>query len=176
MPDSQQRKIRYAVVGLAGNSRLQRDVGGGPIYDLGVYCINAARYLFKAEPEEVMAWNMTGDGQRFKEVSASTTAVLRFPGDRIATFTCSFGAADRSAFEIVGSKGVVKMDPAYEMAGALKAELIAGDRTVRRTFKKRDQFAPELVYFPDCILKNREPEPSGREGSADVRIIQAILQ
>jgi hypothetical protein len=70
----------------------------------------------------------------------------------------------------------VKMDPAYEMAGTLKAELIIGGRTVRRTFKKRDQFAPELVYFSDCILNDREPEPSGREGLADVRIIQAILQ
>lgn len=160
----------------AGNSRLKESVGGGPIYDLGVYCINAARYLFKAEPEEVVAWNSGRDGQRFKKVPASTTAMLRFPGERIATFTCSFGAADRSAFEVVGSKGAVKMDPAYEMAGTLRAELITGGRTVRRTFKKRDQFAPELVYFSDCILNDREPEPSGREGLADVRIIQAILQ
>ena len=160
----------------AGNSRLREDVGGGPVYDLGVYCINAARYLFKAEPEEVMAWSSGHDSQRFKEVPASSTAMLRFPGDRIATFTCSFGAADRSAFEVLGSKGAVKMDPAYEMAATLKAELIAGDRTTRRTFKKRDQFAPELLYFSDCILNNREPEPSGREGLADVRIIQAILQ
>jgi len=160
----------------AGNSRLKGEVGGGPIYDLGVYCINAARYLFKAEPEEVVAWNIGRDGQRFKDVPATTTAVLRFPGDRIASLTCSFGAADRSAFEVVGSKGVVKMDPAYEMPGTLKAELIVSGRTRLRTFKKRDQFAPEIAYFSDCILKNREPEPSGREGLADVRIIEAILQ
>jgi glucose-fructose oxidoreductase len=159
-----------------GNSRLKGDVGGGPIYDLGVYCINAARYLFKAEPEEVMAWNAKDDDARFKEVPASTAAVLRFPGDRIASFICSFGAADRSAYEIVGSKGVVKLDPAYEMAGTIKAELTVGGRTSRQTFKKRDQFAPELIYFSDCILKNREPEPGGKEGLADVRIIQAILQ
>jgi predicted dehydrogenase len=159
-----------------GNSRLKEDVGGGPIYDLGVYCINAARHLFQAEPEEVMAWHARGDDARFKEVPASTAAVLRFPGDRIASFLCSFGAADRSAFEIVGSKGVVKLDPAYEMAGALKAELVIGSRTSRRTFKKRDQFAPELIYFSDCILENHEPEPGGREGLADVRIIQAILE
>ena len=159
-----------------GNSRLKGDVGGGPIYDLGVYCINAARYLFKAEPEEVMAWHAKGDDARFGEVPASTAAVLRFPDDRIASFICSFGAADRSAFEIVGSKGVVKLDPAYEMAGTLKAELTVGSRATKRTFKKRDQFAPELIYFSDCILKNRMPEPSGREGLADVRIIQAILE
>ena len=160
----------------AGNSRLKGDVGAGPIYDLGVYCINAARYLFKAEPEEVMGWNSGWNDGRFDEVPASTTAMLRFPEDRIATFTCSFGAADRSAYEVVGSKGVVKMDPAYEMVGTLKGELTVGDRTIRRTFRKRDQFAPELTYFSDCILKDREPEPSGREGLADVRIIEAILE
>ncbi len=160
----------------AGNSRLKADVGAGPIYDMGVYCINAARYLFKAEPEEVIGWNVEWNDGRFREVPASTTAMLRFPEERIATFTCSFGAADRSAYEVVGSKGVVKMDPAYEMVGALKAELISGNRTIRGTFRKRDQFAPEIIYFSDCILKDREPEPSGREGLADVRIIQAILQ
>jgi glucose-fructose oxidoreductase len=159
-----------------GNSRLKEDVGGGPIYDLGVYCINASRYLFKAEPEEVMAWHVGDDDDRFKEVPASTAAVLRFPGDRLASFICSFGASDRSAFEVVGSKGVVKLDPAYEMAGTLKAELVVGNRATKRTFKKGDQFAPELVYFSDCILKDREPEPGGREGLADVRVIQAILQ
>ena len=160
----------------AGNSRLKGDVGGGPLYDMGVYCINAARYLFKVEPEEVMAWNIGRDQDRFSEVPATTTAVLRFPDNRIASFTCSFGASDRSAFEVVGSKGMVKMDPAYEMASTLKAELTTGGRTVKRTFPKRDQFAPELIYFSDCILHNRNPEPSGHEGLADVRVIQAILQ
>lgn len=159
-----------------GNSRLKEDVGGGPLYDMGVYCLNAARYLFRAEPVEAMAWNMGHDNGRFREVPATTSAVLRFPDDRIACFTCSFGVADRSAFEVVGTKGVVKMDPAYEMTGALKAEMTVGKRTSRRTFPKRDQFAAELVYFSDCILNDKEPEPSGREGLADVRIIQAILQ
>ena len=77
---------------------------------------------------------------------------------------------------MVGTKGVVKMDPADGMASTLKAELIVGSRTTKRTFPKQDQFAPEFVYFSDCILNNREPEPSGREGLADVRIIRAVLQ
>jgi predicted dehydrogenase len=160
----------------AGNSRLKGDVGGGPLYDMGVYCINAARYLFRAEPEEVMAWNIGRDQGRFREVPATTTAVLRFPGDRIASFTCSFGSSDRSTFEVVGTKGTVKMDPAYEMASSLKAELTIGGRSTKRIFPKRDQFAPELIYFSDCILHNRNPEPSGLEGLADVRVIRAMLQ
>jgi glucose-fructose oxidoreductase len=159
-----------------GNSRLEEDVGGGALYDLGVYCINAARYLFQAEPLEVFAWNLGRDGGRFKEVPEMTATVLKFPGDRVASFTCSFGATDRSAFEVIGTKGAVKMDPAYEMVETLKSEITINGRTTKQVFKKRDQFAPELVYFSDCILKNKTPEPSGREGLADVRVIQAMLE
>lgn len=160
----------------AGNSRLDREVAGGAIYDMGVYCINAARYLFRAEPEEVFAWNQSSKDERFAEVPEMTSAMMKFPGNRIATFTCSFGATDRSEFEIVGTKGSLKMDPGYEMAEDLKLDLTVDGKTKKQVFKKRDQFAPELIYFSDCILSNKQPEPSGEEGLADVRVIQALLQ
>ncbi len=159
-----------------GNSRLKKDVGGGAVYDMGVYCINAARYLFRAEPEEVFAWNFGHDNQRFREVPATTTGLLKFPGDRFASFTCSFGVTDRSIFEVIGTKGVLKMDPAYEMVESLKTEITHGERKQKKTFAKRDQFAAELVYFSDCVLNDRKPEPSGEDGLADVRIIQALLK
>jgi predicted dehydrogenase len=159
-----------------GNSRLKGDVGGGALYDMGIYCINAARYLFEAEPLEVFAWNNTAAGDaRFREVPEMTSGIMKFPGDRIAQFTCSFGATDRSVFEVVGTKGVLRMDPAYELAEALKAKITIAGRTVHKVFPKRDQFAPELVYFSDCILQDKNPEPSGLEGLADVRIIRALL-
>lgn len=46
--------------------------------------------------------------------------------------------------------------------------------TRERMFSRRDQFAPELLYFSDCVINGEEPEPSGREGLADVRIIRAL--
>ena len=105
-----------------------------------------------------------------------TSGLLKLPKNRIASFTTSFGAADRSVFEVIGTKGVLKMDPAYEMVDDLKAEVTIGGRTTRKVFKRRDQFAAELVYFSDCVLNNKQPEPSGREGLADVRIIRALLE
>ena len=161
----------------AGNSRLDARVGGGPLYDMGVYCINAARYLFRAEPAEVFAWNLRPENdERFHEVPEMTCGLLQFPGDRVASFTSSFGAVDRSVYEVVGTKGAVKMDPAYDMAGDLKAEISIGGRTKKRVFKKRDQFAAELAYFSNCVLRDKQPEPSGREGLEDVRIVRALLQ
>ncbi len=159
-----------------GNSRLKKDIGGGALYDMGTYCINAARYLFGSDPVEVFGWNIGSDAARFNEVPEMTSGIMRFPGDRIASFTSSFGATDRSVFEVIGTKGVVKMDPAYEMVEDLKTEITVNDKTVKRTYKKRDQFSPELIYFSDCILNNREPQPSGREGLADVRVIEALIK
>jgi len=150
--------------------------GGGPVYDMGVYCINAARYLFGAEPTEVSAIPAnTGDG-RFHHVEEMMSVVLRFPGERVATFTCSFGAADISRYSLIGTNGVLRSDPAYEYAMAIKQEVTIGKKATRITFPKRDQFAAELVYFSDCILKEKEPEPSGLEGMADVRVVEAIYE
>ena len=141
---------------------------------MGVYCINAARYLFRAEPLEVFGWNVSSTDKQFKEVPEMTSGLLKFPNDRIASFTTSFGATDRSIFEVIGTKGVLKMDPAFEMAEDLKSELAINGWKIKQVFKKRDQFAPELVYFSDCIINDKQPEPSGHEGLADVRIIQAL--
>jgi predicted dehydrogenase len=159
-----------------GDIRVDRELGGGPIYDIGVYCINAARYLLRSEPMEVTAFHANTGDPRFQEVEEATGAVLRFPGDRLATFVCSFGAADVSSYQIVGTEGDLRVDPAYGYQGRLKHHLTIGEKTSTKTFSKRDQFAPELLYFSDCILNGTQPEPSGHEGLADVRVIQAIYR
>ncbi len=161
-----------------GNVRVSEPVnrGGGPVYDMGVYCINAARYLFQAEPVEVMAEEANNGDPRFREAGEMVSVVMRFPDERLATFTCSFGAADISRYTLIGSKGTLTADPGYEYASGIRHQLTIGEKTTRRQFPNLDQFAGELVYFSDCVLKDKEPEPSGVEGLADVRIIQAIYE
>jgi predicted dehydrogenase len=152
------------------------DRGGGPVYDMGVYCINAARYLFRAEPTEVFATTANNGEKRFRNTEEMTSVVMRFPEERIATFTCSFGAADVSRYSIIGTKGLLTCDPPYEYAKEIKHTLVIDEKTKTRTFPKRDQFAAELVYFSDCVLKDKDLEPSGLEGLADVRIVEAIYE
>lgn len=160
----------------ADDIRLQRELGGGSLYDIGIYCINAARYLFRSEPTEVFAYTANNGDERFAEVDEMTSAVLRFPGERLATFTSSFGSADNSCYQLVGTRGTLTLDPAYELAEGLEQELKIGERTTRRVFEKRDQFAPELIYFSDCVLSGTSPEPSGAEGLIDVSIIEALYE
>lgn len=159
-----------------GNIRVKRQYGGGTLYDIGVYCINAARYLFEEEPVEVSAFTVSGADRRFKEVDEMTGALLRFPQDRLATFLCSFGATDVSSYEVVGTKGRLRLDPAYEYVGELKQQITIAGKTRERSFPMRDQFAPELLYFSECILTGQDPEPSGEEGLNDIRIVEALYQ
>jgi predicted dehydrogenase len=157
-----------------GNVRL-RAGEGGPLYDIGIYCLNAARVLFQAEPVEVSAWHESPSGDpRFAEVAEMTTARLRFPEDRLATFVCSFGASPVSQYQVVGTKGALRVEPAFNIAEDLTHALTLKGKTTLRTYPARDHFAPELLEFSDCVLTGREPGPSGEEGLADVRVLAAL--
>jgi predicted dehydrogenase len=158
----------------ADNIRVDRELGGGPEWDIGIYCLNAARYVFAAEPTQIFATATNSGDKRFREVPETLHVLMKFPQNRVANFICSFGAADRSRYEIVGTKGSVVVDPAYEYAEGLGYELTIGEKKRRKKFSKSDQFAPELIHFAKCIRAGRKPEPSGKEGLIDVAIIQAI--
>jgi glucose-fructose oxidoreductase len=151
------------------------DQGGGPLYDVGVYCLNAARYIFRDEPVEVSAFTERRDeDERFGECEESAAVVLRFPGGRLASFIVSFGSVDHDSFHVLGTRGQLRVQPAFDFQGALEHEREIGDDTAHQRFEARDQVGPEIVYFADCILNDREPEPSGEEGLADVRVIRAL--
>jgi glucose-fructose oxidoreductase len=156
------------------NTRLDAQLGGHPLLDVGVYCVNAARYLFRDEPVEVTAFTATGADPKFKEVPEMTSAILRFPGDRLASFVCGFGEAKTSAYQVLGTKGDLRMDPAYSHTGERKMAVTVDGKTKETTFKDVDQIAPEIVYFSDCVREGRRPEPDGREGLIDLWIIEAI--
>ena len=159
-----------------GDIRTQRSMGGGSLYDIGVYCINAARYLFQDNPIEVSTFSVRGTDRRFREVDEMSAALLLFPDGRLASFVCSFGATDVSSYEVVGTKGRLQIDPAFEYVGPLVHRLTVNGETKTTRFPASDQFAAELIYFSDCIRRNKEPEPSGTEGLIDVQIVQALYR
>ena len=160
----------------AGNIRTSSELGGGPEWDIGIYCQNAARSVFAAEPTRVWATASDSADPRFAEIPETVHVILKFPGERIANFICSFGAADRSRYEVVGTRGSIVVEPAYEYAEGLGYELTVGEKKKKKKFAKSDQFAPELVYFAQCVRAHRTPEPSGKEGLIDVALIEAIHQ
>jgi predicted dehydrogenase len=159
-----------------GDVRARGELGGGALFDLGIYCVNAARYLFQDEPLEVYAQQVVEPENRLRDVDELTTALLRFPGNRLAQLTASQGAADVSELRVVGTKGDIRLEPAYDFATGLRMFVTKDGRTKKETFAKTDQFAPELIHFSRCILDDRDPEPSAAQGLADVRIIRAMIR
>jgi predicted dehydrogenase len=150
--------------------------GGGPLYDIGTYCINAVRNLFHAEPIEVFAFAGKREGdERFEHTHEQVSATMQLPNGALASFVVGFGASSVSRYEVLGTKGRLSLDPAYSHKAALKWELeIEGQPKSKRTFGERDQIAPEITYFSRCIRKRERPEPGAEEGLLDVRVIEAL--
>jgi glucose-fructose oxidoreductase len=171
-------KAEFSMQVKAGNIRTKREFGGGPVFDLGIYCINAARQIFGAEPISVHAEAARPDDPRFREVEEATAVTLRFPGERIAQFVASFGMFDASQFQVWGANGALKVEQAFEMVGdkRLIIEERGAPKPLKRRYGNRDQFAPLLLEFSDAIKKDRTPFPGGAEGIADVRVIEAIYR
>jgi predicted dehydrogenase len=151
--------------------------GGGPLYDIGTYCINAARYLFQAEPTQVTALlGHSPDQPGLERIEEQAAAVLRFPDDRLASFTVSFGSADVARYTVLGTKASLTLDPAYTHSAPIEMILEkGGGNKQRKKFPLSDQVAAELSYFAECVRTGREPEPDGWEGLNDVAVIRAIL-
>lgn len=158
------------------NIRLEdQEKGGGPLYDIGIYCINAARYLFKAEPIQVFAMTANGHDSRFKHVDEMMSVIMKFPDDKLATFSISFGAFASADYDLIGTKGRIRLEKGYEYAKSMSLKVYEDKKIYTKKFPRRDQFSPEIIYFSDCVQKKKKPEPSGEEGLADIKIIEAIM-
>lgn len=159
-----------------GNVRTEADLGGGPLFDIGIYCLNASRYLFKDEPVEVMAMSESSSDARFAEIDEMMAVTLRFPKNRLAQFTCSFGASSTGRYQVVGTEGDLIMEDGYGYNREIVQKITIDGKTHTKTFEKKDQFAAEIEYFSECVIEDKMPEPSGYEGMVDVHIMEAIME
>jgi predicted dehydrogenase len=158
-----------------GNHRLQASNWGGPLQDIGIYCINAARHIFAAEPIQVVATaSRPSDDPRFSEIDDAIAVTLRFPGERLAQFYCSFGASEVDMYRVVGTRGDLTMEPGFRFDAPMRMLLNTkeGCETIR--FPHYDHFGGQIAYFSQCILDGTAPEPDGEEGLADLIVLLAV--
>jgi predicted dehydrogenase len=160
----------------AEDPRLQRRLGGGTMYDLGVTCIHAARTLFGTEPAQVMAMAARTSRRHGGDVDEGTVALIRFPDERFAHLHTSFGEEPLAALRIFGEDGWIELDNAYRHTIPVTLTLSRREHRETLSFEPTDQFAAEISYFSNCILHDRAPEPSGIEGLQDVRLVEAIYR
>ena len=156
--------------------RLQRRLGGGSVYDLGIHAIATARTLLGFDVAQVMAMTARTSRRYGGDVDEGTVALVRFPDERLAHFHSSFGEEPASTMTVFGEEGWLRITPAYRHDVETRLEVCRQGRREEHTFEPSDQFAAELAYFSDCIQGDRHPEPSGIEGLQDVRIVEAIYR
>src|ERR1700744_2263372 len=158
------------------NHRVKNGELAGPVFDMGPYPVNAARYVFEDEPIEVASAVGTkhpesGFPQDFYDTVAVT---LRFPNNRLAQFNLSYFGNPSNSLIAVGTEGTVQLDPAYTFGKGLAQTITIGEKKEDHSFKNTDHFGGELKYFSECILNDEQPEPDGEEGFADVRVLEGI--
>ncbi len=161
----------------ARNWHLDRKLaGGGALVDVGVYCVNTARWLLGKEPVEATGYAWSLDPERYREVEESLAFRLNFPDGLVMQATASFGAAQASFLHIHGEKGWAALDPAFTYDEERRLFGKIGGRWFEKKFKVLDEVALELDAFAECVRRGREPEPNGTEGLRDVAVMQAIYR
>lgn len=163
------------------NHRAKHGFWAGPVADMGPYPLNMVRNVFGAEPIEVAALGVNTDPERFTDESGmpfdDTVAVtLKFPGERVASFSLSYSGGDVDEYRVVGSRGDLYSNPAYQVGTGMQHELTVMKKKSTESFKTTDHFGGEMKYFSECILGDKQPEPDGEEGMLDVRVLEAVKE
>ncbi len=150
--------------------------GGGSMMDIGIYSLQAARYLTGEEPTEInaMIFNSPGD-VRFKEVEETINFQLRFPSGVQANCTSSYGYAGQNHYRVVGTEGWFELEPATSYTG-LRMRIRRGQELEEPDLAERNHFALEMDHMSGCVMDNKEPLTPGEEGLRDLTIMAAIYE
>ena len=158
--------------------------GGGPLLDVGIYELNAARYLTGEEPASFTAALSTIDHDgRFDTVEENTAWTMKFPSGALASCNTTYGASMPGFYRVYGSKGWLEVDVFSYQNLHLRANYKSPDPNAPAIAldelnpeKDPKQFVREADHFSECILENREPKTPGEEGLRDMRYMQQIYR
>lgn len=150
--------------------------GGGSLMDIGIYGLQAARYLSGEEPAEISAQTHSTPGDpRFKEVEETVVFQLRFPSGVLANCSSSYGAGGVNRYRAVGAKGWLDLEPATSYTG-LRLRVRKGNATQEIDLGQADHFAAEMDHFSEAIVNNTGVRTPGEEGLQDLKLMMAIYE
>ena len=150
--------------------------GGGPLMDLGVYCVNTCRWLVGEDPVAAEAKSWVRDKRRFKEVEEGIAFRLDFKSGVMLQGTAAYSSVFSSFVHVHGEKGWAALSPAFAFEEERRLTGKIAGKWFEQAFEAIDEFAPELDTFAACIRQGRDPEPSGAQGMRDLIIIDAIYK
>jgi predicted dehydrogenase len=153
--------------------------GGGPMMDVGIYCLNACRYLTGEEPQEIQALSSVIDHDgRFNDVEENVSWTMKFPSGIVASCNTTYGASMNGFYRVHGSKGELQVYSAFSYEGLHLTAQIGRDEKIDEpnTSKDPSQFLTQADYFAGCIRENKTPKTDGHEGLRDMELISKIYQ
>lgn len=151
--------------------------GGGSLVDIGIYSLNATRYLTGEEPIEINAMQHSNSGDpRFAKVEESILFQLRFPSGAMANCSSSYGVSTVNRYRVIGTKGWYGLDPATSYTDLQLYHSADGKGVQQLRLPQVNHVAAEMDHLAKCIRDNVTPLTPGEEGLRDVRLMQAIYR
>jgi predicted dehydrogenase len=164
----------------AGEWRLNKKLaGGGPLMDMGIYSLNACRYLTQEEPRYIEGFCSVIDHDgRFDEVEENVSFIIRFPSGIVASCNTTYGARMDGYVRVHGSKGTLQLQPAFSYEGISLTTRIQGEPDSEKTSNLNDpaQFTTMADNFSGCVINDQEPKTNGEEGLRDMKYITEIYK
>ena len=150
--------------------------GGGPLMDLGIYCVNTSRWLVDEDPVEVSANSWRHDTARFKEVEEGISFRMNFPSGLMVQGASTYAAAPSSFIYVQGSEGWASLTPAFPFEEERSLVGKIGGQPFEQRFAVVDEFAPQLDAFASAIQGGPRVAATGAEGHRDIIILDAIYE
>lgn len=152
--------------------RLDPEMGGGSIWDIGCYPISYARTVVGENPFEVFGWQVTGP----TGIDETFVGQMRFSNNIYAQFDCSFAIPFHAFMEIIGSEGTLNIPKPFQPYENEKIYLTRGDKTEMMKLKGQELYIGEVENMADAVLLGKEPRISLDDSRANVGVICALLE
>lgn len=162
----------FVMGGSPDSWRLDKELGGGgPLMDMGVYCVQGACYTMGQTPIAVTAkFGEVTRPEYFREVEQSINWQMEFAGGAVADCSSSYNESV-SRLYTQAERGWWELEPAYGYGG-IRGKTSEG----KMKYPEVNQQALQMDDFAACILEGRETPVPGEMGMRDVRILMAVYE
>lgn len=159
------------------NIRMDKELGGGALNDVGCYCVHSLAYVIGEKPERVYA-----HAQHHPDLEVDTTTVgsVTFPSGIEGLFECGFAAYPRNTYEVVGSHGIIEVKGAYrpdanpDGNGLVKVTFADGETEEHHV--EGDQYKLQVEHFADSVIENKEPDYSKEKMLDHAKFMDAVVR
>lgn len=164
-------RFTFSLRGRPDDVRLDPDLAGGSLMDVGCYAVNTAR-LFLGEPNRALA---VSTDTRDAGVDTALSGILEFDDGRMARVSCGFDTQEHQRYRIDAMSGWLEVEDAYNPSNPETSLRYHVDgETHEETFDSVDQFQVEIEHFADCVESGETPRTDGREAVRNMRVIDAL--